>query len=361
MLAFDGYLGARYPEVRRVVLEAEARFAERGGEKARSSATSRGSRGSRRPRPGGSTPTAHCSRATHQEVEIRELPDLRDWSTRPEPKFCAECGTPPTAPCPTCGTVERGRSPSSASSAGPTWVRRCSGPSSCRDRCLGRAARRRRCCSGHRRAAAGIGPVRGPGGVHDPRRGPGSGGVPRAPEPLFEAAREPSQRTVGRWRSSSATRSWRCGACPRPRGRCRTRRAGRAGPGRGGRPPGRGHAPGASRRPDRGGGRHRGRDGAGHRGRGPREHGLAAAVGGPPGSVLVGEPTYHATREPIRYEEAGEQLLKGKTAPVSAWRASRVLACGAVPDGERARGPVRRPRRRSAPREGPVRGHRPRG
>ncbi len=44
----------------------------------------------------------------------------------------------------------------------------------------------------------------------------------------------------------------------------------------------------------------------------------------PPGSVLVGEPTYHATREAIRYEEAGEQLLKGKTAPVSAWRAMAV-------------------------------------
>ena len=33
-LAFDGYLGARYPEARRAGLEAEAWFAERGGEKA---------------------------------------------------------------------------------------------------------------------------------------------------------------------------------------------------------------------------------------------------------------------------------------------------------------------------------------
>ena len=45
----------------------------------------------------------------------------------------------------------------------------------------------------------------------------------------------------------------------------------------------------------------------------------------PPGSVLVGESTYRATSEAIAYEEAGEQVLKGKTAPVVAWRAVRVL------------------------------------
>ena len=44
----------------------------------------------------------------------------------------------------------------------------------------------------------------------------------------------------------------------------------------------------------------------------------------PAGAVLVGESTYHATREAIRYEEAGEQLLKGKTTPVPAWRAMAV-------------------------------------
>ncbi|MEX1278390.1 MAG: adenylate/guanylate cyclase domain-containing protein, partial [Chloroflexota bacterium] len=45
----------------------------------------------------------------------------------------------------------------------------------------------------------------------------------------------------------------------------------------------------------------------------------------PPGTVLVGESTYRATSGAIGYEEAGEQLLKGKTAPVAAWRAVRVL------------------------------------
>ena len=45
----------------------------------------------------------------------------------------------------------------------------------------------------------------------------------------------------------------------------------------------------------------------------------------PPGSVLVGEATHRATKEAIRFEEAGEQLLKGKQAPVPAWRAMGVL------------------------------------
>jgi class 3 adenylate cyclase/tetratricopeptide (TPR) repeat protein len=45
----------------------------------------------------------------------------------------------------------------------------------------------------------------------------------------------------------------------------------------------------------------------------------------PPGSVLVGESTYRATSGAIGYEEAGNQLLKGKAAPILAWRAVRVL------------------------------------
>ena len=46
----------------------------------------------------------------------------------------------------------------------------------------------------------------------------------------------------------------------------------------------------------------------------------------PPGSVLVGESTHRATTAAIAYEEAGEQLLKGKQAPVAAWRALRAVA-----------------------------------
>ncbi|MGI8928394.1 MAG: AAA family ATPase [Candidatus Limnocylindrales bacterium] len=46
----------------------------------------------------------------------------------------------------------------------------------------------------------------------------------------------------------------------------------------------------------------------------------------PSGVVLVGESTQQATSPAIAYEPAGEQLLKGKQAPVPAWRALRVVA-----------------------------------
>jgi class 3 adenylate cyclase/tetratricopeptide (TPR) repeat protein len=46
----------------------------------------------------------------------------------------------------------------------------------------------------------------------------------------------------------------------------------------------------------------------------------------PVGSVLVGEATMLAAARAIAFEEAGEQLLKGKVAPVPAWRALRVVA-----------------------------------
>ena len=45
-----------------------------------------------------------------------------------------------------------------------------------------------------------------------------------------------------------------------------------------------------------------------------------------PGTVLVGEATYRAASNAISYEPAGEQALKGKTAPVPAWRAVAVVA-----------------------------------
>ena len=46
----------------------------------------------------------------------------------------------------------------------------------------------------------------------------------------------------------------------------------------------------------------------------------------PPGAVLVGEPTYRAASGAIAFEQAGEQLLKGKEAPAPAWRAVAVVA-----------------------------------
>ena len=46
----------------------------------------------------------------------------------------------------------------------------------------------------------------------------------------------------------------------------------------------------------------------------------------PAGTVLVGESTHRAASAAIAFEPAGEQLLKGKEAPVQAWRAMRVVA-----------------------------------
>ena len=46
----------------------------------------------------------------------------------------------------------------------------------------------------------------------------------------------------------------------------------------------------------------------------------------PPGAVLVGESTFQAASGAIAFEPAGEQVLKGKTAPVPAHRALRVVS-----------------------------------
>ncbi len=46
----------------------------------------------------------------------------------------------------------------------------------------------------------------------------------------------------------------------------------------------------------------------------------------PPGSVLVGEATERAASRAIAFEPAGEQTLKGKAAPIPAFRALRVVA-----------------------------------
>jgi class 3 adenylate cyclase/tetratricopeptide (TPR) repeat protein len=45
-----------------------------------------------------------------------------------------------------------------------------------------------------------------------------------------------------------------------------------------------------------------------------------------PGTVLVGEATHRAASRAIEFEPAGEQTLKGKTSPVPAWRARRIVA-----------------------------------
>jgi class 3 adenylate cyclase/tetratricopeptide (TPR) repeat protein len=45
-----------------------------------------------------------------------------------------------------------------------------------------------------------------------------------------------------------------------------------------------------------------------------------------PGTVLVGESTVRAAEAAIAFEPLGEQALKGKSAPVAAWRALRIVA-----------------------------------
>ena len=46
----------------------------------------------------------------------------------------------------------------------------------------------------------------------------------------------------------------------------------------------------------------------------------------PSGAVLVDEATERAASKAIVFEAAGEQILRGKTSPVPAWRAQRVVA-----------------------------------
>ena len=46
----------------------------------------------------------------------------------------------------------------------------------------------------------------------------------------------------------------------------------------------------------------------------------------PPGAVLVGEATFRAASTAIAFEPAGQQALKGKAAPIPAWRAVAVVA-----------------------------------
>jgi class 3 adenylate cyclase len=69
----------------------------------------------------------------------------------------------------------------------------------------------------------------------------------------------------------------------------------------------------------------------------------------PPGAVLVGETTQRAASKAIAFEEVGDQLLKGKTTPVPAPRALRVVAERGGRNRADARGAIRRPRRRAAP------------
>ena len=59
-----------------------------------------------------------------------------------------------------------------------------------------------------------------------------------------------------------------------------------------------------------------------------------------PGSVTVGETTYRLTRDAIEYEELEPLTLKGKSEPVPAWEAVRLLV--RAPRLAARRGPLRR-------------------
>ena len=74
----------------------------------------------------------------------------------------------------------------------------------------------------------------------------------------------------------------------------------------------------------------------------------------PPGTVLVGEATMTAAASAIAFEPAGEQLLKGKSTPVPAWRALRVIERPRRSRAQRrSRAALRRARARAATVEGP--------
>ena len=102
-----------------------------------------------------------------------------------------------------------------------------------------------------------------------------------------------SSAGTGEWsRSSSGTRSWRCGGAGRDRGRRGARRAGRAGPGggggRGGRRAGRTGPVGSRGRGDRRGRGDPGRDGRGDGGRRRGEHRRPGPGGGRAGTGAGG-------------------------------------------------------------------------
>ncbi len=59
-----------------------------------------------------------------------------------------------------------------------------------------------------------------------------------------------------------------------------------------------------------------------------------------PGSVTVGQTTHRLTRAAIEYEELEPFELKGKSEPVPAWEAVRVLVPGAAPRAARAETPL---------------------
>src|SRR5439155_256174 len=59
-----------------------------------------------------------------------------------------------------------------------------------------------------------------------------------------------------------------------------------------------------------------------------------------PGSVTVGRTTHRLTRGPVEYEELEPLTLKGKSEPVPAWEAVRLLVSGTAARGTRTAAPL---------------------
>ena len=137
---------------------------------------------------------------------------------RIEPTGSSAPSAAPRSPGPVRPVVPpTSRASASAANAGAPWTRRGSRPPGTEvrpgDR---RPALGDTTAPAGRRAAAGLGPVRGPGRFDGDGRGPRPRGRPGGPrEPTSRPRGRSSSDTAGRSRSSSGTPSWRSGA-PRP-------------------------------------------------------------------------------------------------------------------------------------------------
>ena len=240
-------------------------------------------------------------------------------------KFCSECATRLAVACPACGTVNGATAKFCSECATP--LTGSSGPGA------GAAS-----AGASRGAPAGLSPAVAERRLVSVLFADLVGFTPFAEERDAEEVRETLERLLrpGARRHRALRRHGRevhrrrghgrLGRARRPRGRRRAGRPRRARAGRRG-PGARTRHPGAGRRADRRGGGDPRRDEPGHGRRRPRQHRSPPAVGGAGRDRPRRRGDACARpRRPSPSKPAGEQLLKGKAAPVPAWRALRVVA-----------------------------------